>query len=119
MAADTRDRILDALEKLLLVSGVAQVTLEGVAAEAGVSKGGLLYHFPSKEALLAAMVRRLGERSDQQLEDAVAAVRRSPSSIYRFPMPTKAKNSPSSAPSLPRSERSTDNTTKSRRLSHM
>ncbi|GCB56911.1 hypothetical protein rerp_33190 [Rhodococcus erythropolis] len=53
MAADTRDRILDALEKLLLVSGVAQVTLEGVAAEAGVSKGGLLYHFPSKEALLA------------------------------------------------------------------
>jgi hypothetical protein len=39
MAADTRDRILDALEKLLLVSGVAQVTLEGVAAEAGVSKG--------------------------------------------------------------------------------
>lgn len=72
MAADTRDRILDALEKLLLVSGVAQVTLEGVAAEAGVSKGGLLYHFPSKEALLAAMVRRLGERSDQQLDDAVA-----------------------------------------------
>jgi len=72
MAADTRDRILDALEKLLLDSGVAQVTLEGVAAEAGVSKGGLLYHFPSKEALLAAMVRRLGERSDQQLEDAVA-----------------------------------------------
>ncbi|NMM83256.1 TetR family transcriptional regulator [Rhodococcus sp. SRB_17] len=72
MAQGTRDRILDALEKLLLVSGVAQVTLEGVATEAGVSKGGLLYHFPSKEALLAAMVRRLGERSDQQLADAVA-----------------------------------------------
>ena len=72
MAQGTRDRILDALEKLLLVSSVAQVTLEGVATEAGVSKGGLLYHFPSKEALLAAMVRRLGERSDQQLADAVA-----------------------------------------------
>ncbi|MGG7102709.1 TetR/AcrR family transcriptional regulator [Rhodococcus sp. 24CO] len=72
MAEGTRDRILDALEKLLLVNGVAQVTLEAVAAQAGVSKGGLLYHFPSKEALLAAMVRRLGERSDQQLEDAVA-----------------------------------------------
>lgn len=72
MAEGTRDRILDALEKLLLVNGVAQVTLEAVAAQAGVSKGGLLYHFPSKEALLAAMVRRLGERSDQQLADAVA-----------------------------------------------
>ncbi|MFE4502424.1 TetR/AcrR family transcriptional regulator [Rhodococcus sp. NPDC056743] len=72
MAEGTRDRILDALEKLLLVNGVAQVTLEAVAAQAGVSKGGLLYHFPSKEALLAAMIRRLGERSDQQLADAVA-----------------------------------------------
>lgn len=76
MAEGTRDRILDALEKLLLVNGVAQVTLEAVAAQAGVSKGGLLYHFPSKEALLAAMVRRLGERSDQQLADAIAGERR-------------------------------------------
>ena len=72
MAAGTRDRILDALEKLLLDVGIAQVTLESVAAEAGVSKGGLLYHFPSKEALLAAMVRRLGERADAQLADAVS-----------------------------------------------
>ncbi|BAH49039.1 MAG: TetR/AcrR family transcriptional regulator [Rhodococcus sp. (in: high G+C Gram-positive bacteria)] len=72
MAAGTRDRILDALEKLLLDVGIAQVTLEAVAAEAGVSKGGLLYHFPSKEALLAAMVRRLGERADAQLADAVS-----------------------------------------------
>ncbi|MFM1722311.1 TetR/AcrR family transcriptional regulator [Rhodococcus sp. PAM 2766] len=75
MASDTRDRILDALERLLLEQGLAQVTLEAVAAEAGVSKGGLLYHFPSKEALLAGMVRRLGDRSDQQLADAVATGR--------------------------------------------
>ncbi|NKR26217.1 TetR family transcriptional regulator [Rhodococcus hoagii] len=75
MASDTRDRILDALESLLLTQGLAQVTLEAVAAEAGVSKGGLLYHFPSKEALLAGMVRRLGDRSDQQLADAVASGR--------------------------------------------
>lgn len=72
MAADTRNRILDALEKLLLANGVSQVTLENVAAEAGVSKGGLLYHFPTKEALLAGLVRRLGDRSDQELADAVA-----------------------------------------------
>ncbi|RVW00377.1 TetR/AcrR family transcriptional regulator [Rhodococcus spongiicola] len=72
MVSDTRDRILDALERLLLDVGVAQVTLEGVAAAAGVSKGGLLYHFPTKESLLASMVRRLGERSDRQLADAVS-----------------------------------------------
>lgn len=75
MASDTRNRILDSLERLLLEQSVAQVTLEAVAAHAQVSKGGLLYHFPSKEALLAGMVRRLGERSDQQLADAVASGR--------------------------------------------
>lgn len=71
MAADTRDRILDALEHLLLDRGVQQVTLESVAEQAGVSKGGLLYHFGSKDALLAGMVRRLGERSDRQLAEGI------------------------------------------------
>ncbi|WP_405134090.1 TetR/AcrR family transcriptional regulator [Nocardia sp. NBC_01388] len=67
----TRNRILDALESLLLDKGMSQVTLESVAAAAGVSKGGLLYHFKSKDALLAGLVRRLGERADQQLRHAV------------------------------------------------
>ncbi len=67
----TRDRILDALETLLLDKGASQVTLENVAAAAGVSKGGLLYHFKSKDALLTGLVRRLGERSERQLETAV------------------------------------------------
>ncbi len=35
------------------------MTLEAVAKEAGVSKGGLLYHFPSKEALIQGMVERM------------------------------------------------------------
>lgn len=68
----TRDRILDALERLLLDLSAQQATLEAVAAEAGVSKGGLLYHFPTKEAMLAAMVRRMGARSDAQFAEAVA-----------------------------------------------
>lgn len=68
----TRDRILNALEQLLLESGPLHATLDAVAAAAGVSKGGLLYHFPSKDALIAAMVRRLGDRADAQLDEAVA-----------------------------------------------
>ncbi|MEV0298374.1 TetR/AcrR family transcriptional regulator [Nocardia sp. NPDC050710] len=70
MTATTRDRILDALESLLLEKGMSQVTLENVAAHAGVSKGGLLYHFKSKDALLAGLVRRLTERAEHQLQDA-------------------------------------------------
>ncbi|MCP2291326.1 TetR/AcrR family transcriptional regulator [Nocardia amikacinitolerans] len=72
MTANTRDRILDALETVLLEKGMSQVTLENVAAAAGVSKGGLLYHFKSKDALLAGLVRRLGDRATQQLADARA-----------------------------------------------
>lgn len=72
MADDTRDRILDALEALLLDGGLSQFTLDAVAERAGVSKGGLLYHFPSKAALLSAMVRRLGQRSDAQMATALS-----------------------------------------------
>ena len=63
-----RARLLDAYEELL-VSGVgATVTLDAVAAAAGVSKGGLLYHFPSREALVDGLVARL----DALLDDDVA-----------------------------------------------
>ena len=56
--------ILDAAEAVVLASGAVHLTLDAVAERAGVSKGGLLYNFPTKEALLQAMVdrnmRRLG-----------------------------------------------------------
>lgn len=55
-AADTRLRILAAAQDLSCEAGPARVSLDAVAARAGVSKGGLLYHFPSKHALLRALV---------------------------------------------------------------
>jgi AcrR family transcriptional regulator len=61
----SREIILDAAEAVVLESGARHLTLDAVAARAGVSKGGLLYHFPAKEALLKAMVKRF---SDQQYE---------------------------------------------------
>lgn len=56
----TRDRILDALQELLIDSGERGATLEAVAARARVSKGGLLYHFGSKDALVHGLIERLG-----------------------------------------------------------
>ena len=72
MSSDTRDRILDALESMLIEHGMTKVTLDSDAAAAGVSKGGLLYHFKTKDVLIAAMVRRLGAQADQQRADAAA-----------------------------------------------
>jgi AcrR family transcriptional regulator len=57
--ASARDRILDAYEDLLAVEGERYATLDAVAAKAGVSKGGLLYHFPSKDRLAGALCDRL------------------------------------------------------------
>jgi AcrR family transcriptional regulator len=54
--ADTRERLLDAAAAVVRRDGPQALTLESVAAEAGVSKGGLLYHFRSKRELLDAML---------------------------------------------------------------
>jgi AcrR family transcriptional regulator len=67
-ATDTKNRILQAAEDVVIRDGVARLTLEGAAQEAGVSKGGVLYHFPSRAALVAAMVGRFVESFDADLE---------------------------------------------------
>ncbi len=54
-----KDRIIDAAERVVLRDGGAHLTLDAVAAEASVSKGGLLYHFPTKEDLIRGMILRL------------------------------------------------------------
>lgn len=55
----SRDRILDAYAVLLAEEGERFATIDAVAARAGVSKGGVLYHFPSKDHLAAAICERL------------------------------------------------------------
>jgi AcrR family transcriptional regulator len=56
--ASARAAILDAAEAVVADVGAKHMTLEAVARRAAVSKGGLLYHFPSKETLLAAIIER-------------------------------------------------------------
>ncbi len=58
----TRIRILDSAERRLLDLGPRGLVLDAVASDAGVSKGGLLYHFPSKEALIEGITARMLER---------------------------------------------------------
>jgi len=53
---DTRARLLDAAAAVVRRNGAKALTLDAVAAEAGVSKGGLLYHFKTKRDLLDAML---------------------------------------------------------------
>lgn len=66
----SRDRILDALVDVLLDGGVGAVTLDAVCARAGVSKGGLLYHFGSKADLFDGLTERLAAGIRRQIAEA-------------------------------------------------
>lgn len=68
--ASTRDRILDAAEGIVIRDGVSRLTIEAAAAEAGLSKGGILYHFGTRDALVSGMVERLIADFDNDVEAA-------------------------------------------------
>ncbi|BCJ68046.1 hypothetical protein GCM10009779_16980 [Polymorphospora rubra] len=64
---ETRDRIVDVAVRFIARNGARGTSLADIAAEAGVSQTGLLYHFRSKEALLNAVMDRHVAFSEQWL----------------------------------------------------
>ena len=58
---EQRDLLLDAAEAVVRQRGLSCLTLDAVAQQAGLSKGGLLHHFPTKDALIQAMVQRVAD----------------------------------------------------------
>jgi AcrR family transcriptional regulator len=69
----SRERILGASVQVALRDGVSAMTLDAVAKEAGVSKGGLLYHFSSKDDLITAMLQHHAGRIQKAVEARMAA----------------------------------------------
>ncbi len=63
-----RESILDAAEKILQDETYDSLSLDRIAEVSGVSKGGLLYHFPTKESVLVALVSRLIETFDSEFD---------------------------------------------------
>ena len=76
-SAMTRDRILDAAINCFITLGYTNVTTAKVASTAGVSRGAMLHHFPSKTELIQAAVKYL---HDKLLEDYTARVNKIPKS---------------------------------------
>lgn len=65
--ASTHDRICEAAIRIAGREGIMSMTLDNVAKEAGVSKGGLMYHFRSKDELVKAMLRHFGDQCEQAI----------------------------------------------------
>jgi AcrR family transcriptional regulator len=68
-----KEAVLDAFERVVIDRGERAATLEAVAAEAGVSKGGLLYHFGGKKDLVEGLVERMTGLAESDLEQLAAA----------------------------------------------
>ncbi len=71
-AARTRRALLDAAARSVVLHG-AGVSLDLVAREAGVSKGGLMHHFRSKDELMAALADDLFDQFARAVEDRMDA----------------------------------------------
>lgn len=52
------DIILDALQQLMIDKSIQNISVSDIAAKAGIGKGSIYYYFPSKEAILDALIRR-------------------------------------------------------------
>src|SRR5947209_6427623 len=77
---DTRQAILEAALRVFARSGISAATFEDIAAEAGVTRGALCWHFHSKDDLLSAIIKHCGlhsimrpaiEQIEQELQGGV------------------------------------------------
>lgn len=68
-----RSQLLAVVREILVAEGAQAVTLDAVSKRAGVSKGGLQYHFRSKQALLNALCDQLFGEFEKRFEDALSA----------------------------------------------
>lgn len=67
-----RAKLLTAAARIAAEQGLAAITLHAVARMAGVSKGGLLHHYPSRQHLIEALYAALLSRLDQRIRNIQA-----------------------------------------------
>ncbi len=70
--AARREQILDAAFTTFAHRGYRETAVDEIAAAAGTSKGGLYFHFPTKEAIFRELMRTTADRLAAKVERAVA-----------------------------------------------
>ena len=67
----TRHRIMDAAQRMVLDVGLVGTSVEKVIEEAGVAKGTFFYHFKTKHDLAAALIERYASDDEHHFSDAL------------------------------------------------
>ncbi|MDR2697343.1 MAG: TetR/AcrR family transcriptional regulator [Holophagales bacterium] len=68
---DVRRQLLDSAAQVTIERGLGNLTLDLVAQKAGVSKGGLIHHFPSRQALVTSLFHSLLEIFQKHIESFI------------------------------------------------
>ncbi|MBD8163929.1 TetR/AcrR family transcriptional regulator [Erwinia persicina] len=68
-----RAALIHSAAELAAMQGLAGVTVQAVAAAAGVTKGGFFHHFPHKQALLDAVFDHFMAENEQAIDRMMAA----------------------------------------------
>ena len=68
-----RQRVLDAALKIFTQAGYADTAVEAIAQASNTSKGGLYFHFPSKQALFLSLLDEASEALLRNVGEAMAA----------------------------------------------
>ncbi|OZI49109.1 TetR/AcrR family transcriptional regulator [Bordetella genomosp. 5] len=76
-----RDKVLDAAEAIVAREGAAGLTIDAVAREMGVTKGGIQYCYGSKDALIDALFERFGKGYETLFADIAGT---SPGALERI-----------------------------------
>lgn len=66
-----RDAVLDAAERVVSRNGAARLTLDAVAAEAGISKASVLYDYKTKQMLIKAVIERRVLAEDARIQACI------------------------------------------------
>jgi AcrR family transcriptional regulator len=73
LVGNTRDGILDAMERLLARYGYKKTTMDDLAREAGIGKGTIYLHFPSKEEAALCSIDRVVDRVQERVRALAAS----------------------------------------------
>ncbi|MDU4703232.1 MAG: TetR/AcrR family transcriptional regulator, partial [Corynebacterium sp.] len=70
MRTSKRTAILDTIVEIIETSGFSEVTYENVATQCGMSKSGLIYHFPSREDMIRSVHEHMAQLWEEELIEA-------------------------------------------------
>lgn len=97
MRPSKREAILHAAKTVVQREGVTALSYDSVAAESGLTKGGLLYHFPSREELLQALHEYVAGQWEQAMEEEAGAPAEQLSPQQRFAAYARLSQNPDRA----------------------